>query len=571
VFDRAKHRRRWYTGHRHARVVVARAIKPERRQHDPERTEETAMASYDGIVIGAGHNGLTLAAYLTRAGLKIAVLERNAVLGGGTSTAEPTLPGHRFNLHSNFFMGFGHAPLMRDLELQRFGFAYVEPPVQQAAAFRDGSCVVLHQDVEKSCASLARFSKRDAETFRELHELYAVKMRPLLVSLMYNAPLPIDALKDRLSGPEAKRFLSHAQHDLFSVVREYFDDDRIRTLFTSYMHVITTENVPGAGIVFPAIFANTSSFTLPVGGAVALPLALARIVEAGGGKVALNTEAREIVAEGGRATGVVLADGSRLAADRFVASAIDAPATMRMAGETLFPREVRDKLDSWHWGNHCLVTLHLALRDRPVYKARDFDPDIDRAFNIFFGMDDIDQVAQCFEHCAQGRFPDVLMGNGACNSQVDPTYAPAGGHSAFWWPFAPYAVDGDVENWARHKDDFAQRVLDVWREYASNLDDDNVRARFLFTPRDIERHCVNMHRGAVRMGAYVPSQLGINRPHPLLSGTRTPVEALYLCGSSTGNGGGINGAPGYIAANAIVDDLGLARDWTPVPPPEWRD
>ena len=73
------------------------------------------------------------------------------------------------------------------------------------------------------------------------------------------------------------------------------------------------------------------------------------------------------------------------------------------------------------------------------------------------------------------------------------------------------------------------------------------------------------------MGAFIPSQLGINRPHPALSGTRCPIEGLYLCGSSSGNGGGVNGAPGYIAANAIVDDLGLARDWTPVPQPEWRD
>ena len=76
-------------------------------------------------------------------------------------------------------------------------------------------------------------------------------MRPLLTSLLYNAPLPIDPLRDRLSGPQATEFLSHAQHDLFSVVRKHFDDDRIRTLFTSYMHVITTENEPGAGIVFP--------------------------------------------------------------------------------------------------------------------------------------------------------------------------------------------------------------------------------------------------------------------------------------------------------------------------------
>src|SRR3954463_1411341 len=143
------------------------------------------MPTYDAVVIGAGHNGLTLAAYLSRAGLRVAVLERKPRIGGGTSTEEPTLPGYRFNLHSNFFMGFRHSPLIRDLELHRFGFSYIEPLVQQAAAFRDGSCVVLHKDLDKSCASLARFSKRDADIFRELHHLYAVEMRPLFTSLAF--------------------------------------------------------------------------------------------------------------------------------------------------------------------------------------------------------------------------------------------------------------------------------------------------------------------------------------------------------------------------------------------------
>ncbi len=528
------------------------------------------MAAYDAVIIGAGHNGLTLAAYLSRAGFTVAVLERNARIGGGTSTEEPTLPGYRFNLHANFFMGFRHSPLMRDLELYRFGFSYIEPPVQQAAAFRDGTCVVIHKDLDATCASLARFSKRDAETFRELHHIYGQQMRPLLVSLLYNAPLPIPELRDRLSGPQAKEFLSHAQHDLFSVVRKHFEDDRIRTLFTSYMHVITTENEPGAGIVFPAIFSNVMEFTLPVGGAASLPNALTRIVETSGGAVLTNADVQEIVTHQGRATGVRLANGESIEARRIVASAIDAPRTMHMAGEQLFPEEVRAKLNNWHWGNHSLVTLHLALRERPLYRSRDFDPAIDQAFNIFFGMDDINQVAQCFDQCAAKKFPDVLMGNGACNSHVDPTYAPAEGHSAFWWPFAPYAVEGDAQNWDKHKEHYTQRVLDVWREYAGNLDDENVRARYLFTPLDVERLNVNMHAGAVRMGAYIPSQLGINRPHPLLSNTRTPIEGLYLCGSSTGNGGGINGAPAYIAANTILDDLKLERPWTRVPPPEWR-
>ena len=528
------------------------------------------MASFDGVVIGGGHNGLALASYLSRAGLKLAVLERNARIGGGCSTDEPTLPGYRFNLHSNFFMGFRHSPLIRDLDLHRFGFAYIEPPVQQGAAFRDGTCVVVHKDLDKTCASLARFSRRDAETFRALHHLYSEQMRPLFTSLAFNAPLPIDALKDRLSGPQAKEFLSHAQHDLFSVVRKHFDDDRIRTLFTSYMHVITTESVPGAGIVFPLIFANVMEFTLPVGGASSFTDAMRRLIEACGGSVQTGADVKEIVVRNGRASAVRLANGDTVEGRKFVASAIDAPATMRMAGEERFPEEVRKKLNWWHWGNHSLVTLHLALKAAPVYRAQSFDPDIAQAYNIFFGMDDIEQVRSCFEDCAAEKLPAVLMGNGACNSAFDRTYAPADGHSAFWWPFAPYAVGGDPQQWDRGKADYTERVLAVWRDYASNLDDGNIRAKFLFTPLDVERLNANMVRGAVRMGAYIPSQLGINRPHPLLSGTRTPIDGLYLCGSSTGNGGGINGAPGYIAANAIADDLQLERPWTRVPAPEWR-
>jgi phytoene dehydrogenase-like protein len=115
------------------------------------------MDSYDGVVIGAGHNGLTLAAYLARAGLKIGVVERNARVGGGCTTDEPALPGYRFNLHSNFFSWVSPFAIIHDLELYRFGFSYIEPLIQRGAAFRDGTCIVIHKDLDRTCASLARF------------------------------------------------------------------------------------------------------------------------------------------------------------------------------------------------------------------------------------------------------------------------------------------------------------------------------------------------------------------------------------------------------------------------------
>lgn len=529
------------------------------------------MSKFDGVVIGAGHNSLVLAAYLTTIGMRIAVLERNDRIGGGCTTEEPTLPGYRFNIHSNFYMGFRHAPFMRDLELYRYGFSFVEPLVQQGTTFSDGRCIVLHKDLDESCKAIARFSKRDAETFREVSIRYDQEMRPLLTSLRYNAPLPPEELKDRLSGPQGREFLSHGRFDLFGVIRHYFEEERVRTMFASLMHVGTIENAPGAGAMFPGSMSAVRGYTLPVGGSASFTRALHRVLLAGGSTVVTEAHVREIKVEAGRARGVVLDNGDYVEASRFVASGIDAPTTMRMSGEQHYSEAVRQKLNNWYWGNHSSVTLHLALKRAPTYRSAAYDPNIAEAFNIFFGMDSLDDVESSFHDCENGRFPSILMGNGACNSAIDPLYSPADGHVAFWWPFAPYSVDGAPTNWDQRKEEYAARLLEKWRVHSDNLDGDNIRASYLCTPVDYERLNINMVQGAARMGAWVPSQLGYNRPHPELSGTRTPIEGLYLCGSSTtGNGGGLNGAPGYIAANAIVDDLGLKRSWTPVPAPEWK-
>jgi phytoene dehydrogenase-like protein len=355
------------------------------------------MAAFDGIVIGAGHNGLTVAAYLAGAGLKICVLERNAWIGGGCSTEEPILPGFRCNLHSNFYIGFRDAPLTRDLRLERYGFSTIEPPVQHAIALGDGTALVLHRDLEKACASIARFSKRDAETFRDLHQLYAGKMRPLFVALMYNPPLAREKLSALLSGPEGRGFLAHAGLDFFQTVDRLFEDRRIRLLLKVLMHAGTGENEPGTGLALPMIFSALLDTALPVGGSASLPAALVRMIEANGGVVRTGAEVREIIVEAGRATGVRLDDGTRIDAAKFVASAIDAPGTVRLAGEAHFPEAVREKLGRWHWGNHSLCTLHLALEGPPDYAAARFDPDMNRAWNVIFGAEDDAELARSFE------------------------------------------------------------------------------------------------------------------------------------------------------------------------------
>jgi phytoene dehydrogenase-like protein len=523
---------------------------------------------WDGIVVGAGHNGLTCAAYLARAGLKVLVLDANDRIGGGTSTKELTLPGFKHNTHANFFIGFDVSPVYRDLELDRHGFRFVMPDVQCAWLFRDGRALVFHRELEPTVASIARFSKRDAETYRSLYERFAVTMRPLFVSLLYNPPLPPAELRERLQGPAVEELLSHGPLTLYEAVERHFESEQMRVFFKTLLHVITADNVPGTGLLFLSLLASFTRQALPLGGAASFPQALASVVEGQGGSVVGGARVEKLEVRGGEARGVVLADGRRFEAARFVASAVDFPQTVAMT-EGAFDEEVTQKARAWKWNAHSLTTLHLALAEPPRYAAAGFDPNVERAYNVFFGVDDSQELVQTFEQIELGELPGRPVGNGACNTNFDPGYAPEGKQVAFWWPFAPFALDGHRETWDRRRDEVADRLLDVWRTYAPNLRPDAVLARTLFTPRDIERNHLNMPRGSVRGGAYHPDQFGYNRPHPALSGYRTSVPGLYLCGSSSASGGGVNCAPGYNAAGVIARDLGLRRWWPEMPQPAW--
>jgi len=526
------------------------------------------VESWDGIVVGAGHNGLTCAAYLARAGLKVLVLEANPWIGGGTVTEELTLPGFKHNTHANYFIGFDVSPVYRDLELDRWGFSFVVPDVQCAWLFGDGRALVFHRELEPTLASIARFSRRDAEAYRSLYERFAVAMRPLLVSLLYHPPLPPDQVRERLGGPRAEELLSHAPLTLYQAVERHFESEAMRVFFKTLLHVITADNVPGTGLLFINLLASFTRQALPVGGAAAFPRALANLVEAHGGRVLTGARVEHVGVRGGAAREVELADGRRFEATGFVASAVDFPQTVAMA-RGAFAGEIEEKAGAWKWNAHSLATLHLALAEPPRYDAAGFDADVERAYNVFFGVDDSEELVEGFEQIGRGQLPDRPVGNGACNTLIDPSYAPAGQHLAFWWPFAPYALDGDPSCWETRREEVAERLLEIWSGYAPNLRDQVVLARRLFTPREIERHNLNMPRGSVRGGAYHPDQLGANRPHPALSSYRTPIEGLYVCGSSAAGGGGVNGAPGYNAAGVIAGDLGLARWWPSIPEPEW--
>jgi phytoene dehydrogenase-like protein len=160
--------------------------------------------------------------------------------------------------------------------------------------------------------------------------------------------------------------------------------------------------------------------------------------------------------------------------------------------------------------------------------------------------------------------------NSAVPSLHDPTQAPPGKHTAFCWQKVPYNLDyqgargGD--RWDNAKARQLAAVLERWREYAPNLTDAAIVNRFAFTPRDTERHFPNMAQGDLNVGAFDVEQIGAGRPLPELSGYRTPIRGLYLCGACTHPGGNITGLPGYNAAGVIAADAGLQPWWAPLDP-----
>ncbi len=522
----------------------------------------------DVIVIGAGHNGLTCAAYLARSGMKVTVVEGEEAIGGGTATKELTVPGFLHNACGNYFHGFENYPIMRDLELGRYGFEYIIPEVQQAYVFSDDRALVVHRDLAASRESIGRFSSADAETWTGMSERFT-RAIPLLVATEFTPPpqagdLTTEAVaKGIIDADLAAEFASLREMKPYEAVDSYFESEQMRVLLKKLIHVVQATNKPGVGALLPAFFLNLTRNGLARGGTQRLPDALAAIVEEHGGTVLTGTPVTRVVLDGSRAVGVELEDGDVIRAARAVVSGVDFTQLVEMTGFDYFAPDVQAKARDWDWtSGGSLATVHLALRDAPHYRAIDFDPDVARAYNVSFGADDSAQLVESMAEVTGELFPSKPVGNGSCNTIHDPSYVSGEGHVAFWWPFAPYVVDGDPTNWDTRRDEYHERMLDVWKSVTTNLDDDNILGTHLRTPLDVSRGNAAMRNGAVRMGPYTQSQSRINRPHPDLADYRIPgIDGLYHASGTSPNGGGLSGAAGYCAAGVVASDLKLDRWW----------
>ena len=527
-----------------------------------------SQSRFDGIVIGAGHNGLITAAYLARAGLRMAVFEGRPNVGGGFATEELTVPGFKHLIHA-VYCKLHDSPVHGDLDLGRYGVSYLFPEPKKAFVRHD-SYFLYYQKVEANYHSIKRISLKDAETYRKVAGKWQQWYLDFILPELYSAPKPPDeweaGIRKKPGGTEyLEVVLGYSPLDYANALFES-EFCRLSVLrgATSAEYDISTKGIPA--LVFALIVGWFAGETALVrGGTRRIPEALAQIIRERGGKVFESRRVGQIIVESNAAKGVVLEDGREIHADRFVASSIDPVHTfLFMVGEDKLPEEIRNKVEGYKFKGTSLFRVHLALKERPNFTISKRDPAINDAWKFTIGFESPGDFIKLGAQAEAGRIPDIVGLDAGIMTVHDPSQAPPGMHTAYVAIPAPFELaDGGAGRWVDVASEAADRMLDKLREYAPNMIPANVLGRFAYTPKDIEEYLPNMISGDICQGKICPEQLGYNRPWPGMSRYRTFIDGLYLCGSAAHPGGHATGASGYNAANAIAEDLGIAKWWPP--------
>jgi len=520
--------------------------------------------SPDFIVIGAGHNGLACAAYLARAGASVLVLERANRVGGACHTEEVTLPGFKHNICSVVHTHIPSSPVYRDLELERHGVRYVYPEHLRGTIFPDHSSIVMYRDVERMAAEIARFSARDAKTYKELVENYGEFVQATIHPLMYSRPLPPSVQTAELEqSEEGNTLLQWQMSTPVGLLDELFESDEVKVHFLTRLTVLGfAPDQFGLGWMM-LLRILTGEAPICVGGSQQLAEGLRRSLEAHGGQVRTGVAVKRIRMSGNRAIGVEMADGHTIDAAKAVITNVEPKKSfLKMVGEEHLPTSFAGRVRNYHTRARSLMVLHLALAEPPQYRAAADNAPVNLAFSQeIFGGDTLEQV-RAYQQIALGQPPQKPMLQVCMPTLHDPSQAPPGRHTAVVWQYAPYNLEnGGPEGWRAIREDYAEHILEMWRSYAPNMTRDKILGMKIQDPTDTERNNDNLVGGVDVVGDLTPDQLGYFRPFAGWSQYRSPVENLYMCGGYCHPGGGVHAGAGHNAAGVLAEDFTLNKWW----------
>ncbi len=528
------------------------------------------MAEYDVLIIGGGPNGLTLGAYLAKAGAKVFLVERRTEVGGGLATEMITLPGFYHNIHAIYHMMVDYAPAYTDLKLEEeYNCRYIYPPLQWTMLLKDGRALCMYNDVEKTCASIEKFSKKDADSYREAAAQYKRFMDGFLAPATFVPSVP--ALEQLVLFQMSE--LGQEVHEISSktpleIVNETFENEHVRALMLYLAcHWSLEPESDGVGYMVPLYINRSSNYRLCVGGSHCLSQALYKTILDNGGTVYTSRIIKRIIVEDGTAKGVELSDGTVIEA-RAVASTIDPSQTfLDLVGRPGISEDFEKRIEGWKWEKWSLFLAHLALEKAPQFTAASADPAINESFVYLMGYDTTEDVIKHYRAMERGELLEDAGFECCFPSVHDPTQAPPGRHTGYISMMAPYNLKQGAEAWYNRKlkEELAQQCLQTLAKYAPNMAGENVLWQYLVTPVDIENKFMDMVQGSIKQGEYHALQMGFQRPNDEASQARTPVKNLYFCGAGAYPGGLVLLGGGYIAADIIAEDLGIKKWW---PEPE---
>jgi phytoene dehydrogenase-like protein len=522
----------------------------------------------DAIIIGGGHNGLTCACYLARAGLSVEVLERRPILGGAAVTEE-FHPGFR-NSTASYTVSLLNPRIIRDLRLAEHGLRILERPLSNLLPLGDGEAFSTGTGPDGLAREVARFSRRDARRLTDFHAALESVADELRALLLETPPGPGGGFRDLLSAVRLGRRLHDLPlagqrdlHEMFTrsageILDDWFESSPIKALygFDAIVGNYAGPYAPGSGYVllhhaFGEVNGKRGVWGHAVGGMGAITGAMAREAERLGVRLRTKADVRRVLVRNGRVTGVVLADGEERHARCVVANVNPRLLFLDLVDAAELDDDFLMRIRRYRCGSGTL-RINVALAELPRFDCLPGDgvqPGHQAGIIIGPTLDYMETAWLDARRDGWSRRPVIEM---LIPSTLDDGLAPPGQHvaSLFCQHFAPELPGG--ASWDTHREEVADLVIDTVNEYAPNFRD-SVLGRLVLTPLDLERR-FGLIGGDIFHGALSLDQLYSARPVLGHGDYRGPLRALYLCGSGTHPGGGVTGIPGHNAAREVLRD-----------------
>ncbi|HUM05800.1 MAG TPA: NAD(P)/FAD-dependent oxidoreductase [Terriglobales bacterium] len=532
-------------------------------------TKDTSSRVYDAIVIGAGHNGLTAASYLARAGMSVLVLERRDIVGGCCVTEE-IAPGCRASTTS-YIASMLRPEVIRDLRLAEHGLRMVPCDPALQVPFPDGQLVSWWADRERVVAELRKISVKDAETFVRIDDQLK-KLARYLQPFFLEPPPEVDTgslsgWSDLLrvgkrfrgiSSGEISQLVSFLTGSLGEFLDRNYESEKVKTLFLANnvygKHGGPYQPGTALGLLFHLLSGGEHElqgfYGHVMGGMGAITSSMAAAARGFGAEIRTNASVAQIDSRNGVARAVILEDGTEIRA-RLVLSNADPKRTfLKMVAEKELPGEFLHAVRGIKMDGPCAkVNMVLAEEPRFTGTPAHYDP---QQRSLFTLVPSLEFAERCYDVAKFGEIPDQLWVDCVIGSNADSSLAGPGRHvMTCFVQYVPYKLRQGT--WDDNRELLGDRVVRKIAEYAPNVPAAIV-ARQILTPLDLER-TYGLTEGNIFHGDLTLEQLFFNRPVAGWSRYRTPIRGLYLCGAGAHPGGGVTGAPGHNAAQQVL------RDW----------